>query len=193
MLTETTALYLPLAAVLVIYLARMIELGTKRNVIRGPVREKLSFQLFWVVGTSIWIGSIIEYFVRHHRLDWPWFIAGCACGISSFVIRRQAIAALGKFWSLHVEIRDAHQFVQNGPFRFVRHPAYFSMLLELLAVSLILKAYIMLCLVPLLYFPVLAFRLRLEEAALIEKFGPAYAEYRRSTPALLPYKWPRNL
>ena len=118
------------------------------------------------------------------------FIPGALCGIASFAIRRRAITALGQFWSLHVEIRDQHQFVQSGPFRWVRHPTSFSMLLELLAVALILKAGIVLCLVPLLYLPTLAFRLRLEEAALVEKFGPAYQDYMRTTPALLPYKWP---
>ena len=185
-------LCLPLLAVLIIYIARMIELGTRRNVIAGPVREKLSFQLFWLVGTLIWGGAVVEYFVRGNRLDWAWFIPGALCGIASFVLRRRAIAALGKFWSLHVEIREQHQFVQSGPFRWVRHPTYFSMLLELLAVALILKAGIVLCLVPLFYLPTLAFRLRLEEAALVEKFGPAYQEYMRTTPAFLPYKWPRT-
>ena len=35
-------------------------------------------------------------------------------------------------------------------------------------------------------------RLKLEEAALIEKFGPAYQAYKRETPAIIPYKWPAS-
>lgn len=182
---------LPPIAVAIIYVARMKELGARRETIPGEIRERWSLRLFVIVGTAIWAGALVEYFVRGLRLDWPWFIAGSACGIASFVIRRRAIAALGRFWSLHVEIRNEHQFVQTGPFRWMRHPTYFSMLLELLAVTLILKATICLALVPLLYLPALAYRLSLEEPALVAKFGEAYREYMRTTPAFLPYRWPR--
>jgi protein-S-isoprenylcysteine O-methyltransferase Ste14 len=182
---------LPPVAVAIIYFARMKELGTRRDTIPGPIRERWSLRLFVLVGTAIWAGALVEYFVRGHRLEWPWFLAGVACGVASFVIRRRAIAALGRFWSLHVEIREEHQFVKDGPFRWMRHPTYFSMLLELLAVTLILKATICLVLVPLLYLPALAYRLSLEEPALIAKFGEAYREYMRATPAILPMRWPR--
>ncbi len=183
---------LPLIAVLAIYAARMVELATPRGVIRGPVSERWSLRIFWLVGSMIFIGSIAEYFIRGRGLDWPWFAAGAACALGSFALRRRAIAALGRFWSLHVEIRDEHEFVQDGPFRWMRHPTYLSMLLELLAGALILRATFTLCLVPLLYFPALAFRLKIEEAALIAKFGDAYRLYIRTTPALLPRLWPHS-
>lgn len=181
---------LPPIAVAIIYMARMKELGTHRETIPGEIHERWSLRLFLIVGTAIWAGALVEYFWTAHRLDAPWFLAGVACAIASFVIRRRAIAALGRFWSLHVEIRSEHQFVQTGPFRWVRHPTYFSMLLELLAVTLILKATLCLALVPLLYLPALAYRLHLEEPALIAKFGDAYRAYMQSTPAFLPYRWP---
>jgi protein-S-isoprenylcysteine O-methyltransferase Ste14 len=90
-----------------------------------------------------------------------------------------------------VEIRDEHEFVREGPFRWVRHPAYLSMILELVAGGLILNAYWALGVAGLIFVPTLAWRLKLEEAALVEKFGEAYLQYRRCTPALLPLKWPR--
>jgi protein-S-isoprenylcysteine O-methyltransferase Ste14 len=186
------SIVLPPLAVAIIYVARMKELGTRRETTPGEIRERWSLRLFWLVGTTIWAGGLVEYFVRGHRLDWPWFLAGVACGVASFRIRRRAIAALGRFWSLHVEIRDDHGFVQDGPFRWMRHPTYFSMLLELLAVTLILKATICLALIPLLYLPALAYRLHLEEPALIAKFGDMYREYMRATPALLPWRWPHT-
>ena len=184
------SLLLPLAAVIVIYVVRMIELRTRRELIQGPILERLSFRLFWFVGTGITIAAIAEYFVRENEFHWPWFVSGCALGFASFALRRRAIAALGRFWSLHVEIRETHQLVKSGPFRWLRHPTYFSMLLELLAVAVVLEAIYTICLIPVLYFPALAYRLHLEEPALIEKFGDAYREYMRTTPAFLPYKWP---
>ena len=186
---KSALLYLPLLSVLAIYVARLLELGTKRDLIAGKIRENLTLRLFLLAGTVIFVASVAEYFWRGARINWPLFSLGWICGIASFWIRRKAIAALGRFWSLHVEIRENHEFVRSGPFRFVRHPAYLSMILELLALALICGALFTLLLIPLLFVPVLIMRVRLEEAALVEKFGTAYREYQLSTPALFPYKW----
>ena len=88
-----------------------------------------------------------------------------------------------------MEVRETHRFVREGPFRFVRHPVYFSMFLELLSVTMATGAFFTMTLIPLFFVPVLIMRIRMEEAALLEKFGAAYQEYRRSTPALFPWKW----
>ena len=180
---------LPLISVVAIYIARLIELGTKRELIAGQIRENLTLRLFLLAGTVIFAGAIAEYLGLRPGLRWGPFSAGWVCAVASFAIRRQAIAALGKFWSLHVEIRDNHEFVQSGPFRWVRHPAYFSMILELLALALICNAFFTLLLIPLLFVPVLILRIRIEEVALVEKFGDAYRTFQRTKPALIPWKW----
>jgi protein-S-isoprenylcysteine O-methyltransferase Ste14 len=185
-----TEVALPIASVLVIYLARMVELRTKRNTIAGPVRENLTFRLFLMAGVFMLVAGVTEFLLRHSQLFWPTFVAGWLCALGSFALRRRAIAALGKFWSLHVEIRDNHQFVRSGPFRWVRHPTYFSMILELLSAGLILNAYVSTCLAAAIFVPALLMRLKLEETALVEKFGAAYQAYRHQTPAIFPYKWP---
>jgi len=183
---------LPAGSVVAIYAARMVELRAKRDTIRGPVRETLTLRLFMLTGTLMLAGSIAEFFLRGLVLNWWTFVLGWLCSLASFAIRRRAIAALGKFWSLHVEIRENHQLVRSGPFRWVRHPTYFSMILELLGLGLIMNAFYSLLVVAVCFVSALALRLRLEEAALVEKFGDAYREYQRTTPALFPYKFPRS-
>jgi protein-S-isoprenylcysteine O-methyltransferase Ste14 len=182
--------FLPILSAVVIAVVRFLEIGAKRDTIPGRVREHWTLRVFMLVGLVMLAGSIAEFIVRGERLSWPFFVAGWICALGSFYIRRRAIAALGKFWSLHVEIRAEHQFVQSGPFRWMRHPTYFSMALELLAFGLMLKAVIMLLVIPFLYLPALLARLKIEEAALIEKFGDAYREYQRRTPAVFPCKLP---
>ncbi len=184
-----TLTIIPLLSVIAVYTARILELKAKRDTIRGQIRENLTLKLFLLVGTLVLIGSVIELFVAHRDLNWLVFAAGWACALVSFWVRRQAIMALGRFWSLHIEIRDSHEFVHSGPFRFVRHPAYFSMILELAALALLCQAWITLVITPLLFVPALWLRIRLEEAALVEKFGEKYVEYQRTTPALIPALW----
>ncbi len=184
--------YLPLVSVILIYLSRMIELGTRRDTMAGPVLERLTLPLFVLAGSVMVAGSIVELFVRHLRLNGWTFVCGWMCAVASVVLRRKAIAALGRFWSLHVEIREGHQFVRTGPFRWMRHPTYFSMILELLAIGLVTNALYTAVVVAVLFVPTLAFRINLEETALVARFGEMYKQYQRTTPALFPYKWPRE-
>lgn len=181
--------YLPIVLVLTIVLERVRELRTNRQTIRGVRKETLSLRLFVLCGIVVTFGAMAEYVWRGLRPNWPLMLAGVVIVIASFVIRRRAIAALGQFWSMHVEVREEHRFVSGGPFRRMRHPVYFSMLLELLSITLACGAFFTMILIPLLFVPVLIMRIRTEEGALLEKFGPAYQEYRRCTPAIFPWKW----
>lgn len=181
--------YLPIVLVLTIVLERVRELRTNRRTIPGVRKDTLSLKLFLLCGAVVIFGCIAEYVWRGMQPNWPLMLAGVGIGLASFVIRRRAIAALGQFWSMHVEVREAHRFVQEGPFRFVRHPVYLSMFLELLSITLACGAFFTMILIPLAFVPILLMRLRLEEKALAEKFGPVYEEYQRCTPALIPWKW----
>jgi len=189
---KLVAVVIPLASVLAIYGGRLIELAAKRQTVPGKVRETVTLRLFMLVGTLMAVGSIGEFLLLGKRLQWGTFAAGAVLAVASFWIRRRAIASLGRFWSLHVEIRENHQFVRSGPFQWVRHPTYFSMILELLALGLVTNAWFALLVVFLLFPPILAYRVKLEESALTEKFGDAYRDYQRTTPALIPYKWLRS-
>ena len=130
--------YLPILVAAVVYLVRIMEVKRKRDTVAGKVQENLTFQLFLIIGTLMTFGSVAEYVIlRKGNFSWIALIAGLICAIVSFKLRWAAIAALGKFWSLHVEMRENHEFVQSGPFRYLRHPTYFSMILELVAFGLI--------------------------------------------------------
>jgi protein-S-isoprenylcysteine O-methyltransferase Ste14 len=178
--------FIPILAALAIWLERMREVATKRAVIAGKPKEKLTFTLFMICGLLIIFGGIAEFILRGGKFYWQTLVIGLVLAIGSFVIRRRAIAALGRFWSLHVEVREEHEFIRSGPFAWIRHPVYLSMILEIVAVALILQAWLTLMAVALIFIPTLSYRIKLEEAALAAKFGAAFDDYRRTTPMLFP-------
>ena len=182
-------LVIPIASALLIYWARIRELRTIRDTVKGEVRENLTLRLFIAVGSLMLCGSITEQVWFRHPLSAPLLLAGWGVAMSSFWLRRRAIRELGKMWSLHVEIREQHQLVMSGPYRWVRHPAYTSMVLELASFSLLLQSWYTSTLVACLFIPTLLLRIKIEETALREQVA-GYSEYQRSTPALLPYKLP---
>lgn len=178
--------YAPVLTTFVIYGARMRELATKRRLVPGEREETLTLKLFVLCGALMVAGGIAEYFLRDLRLWWPAFGVGLAVSISAFAIRRAVIRALGRFWSLHVEMRDGHEFIRSGPFARVRHPAYLSMILEHVGIALVLGSWITFVITMLIFLPTLRARVRREEVALVRQFGAAYEAYRATTPAILP-------
>ena len=183
---------IPIASAAAIYTARIAEVVTKRAVVRGERRETLTFNLFMLCGILIFAGGIAEFLLRDSALWWPAFATGAVMSVASFAVRRAAIRALGRFWSLHVEMREGHEFVTSGPFSHARHPVYSSMVLELLGMGLILNAWIVLAVAFAIFTPTMIARIRIEERALVEKFGEAYRGYMASTPAIIPRCWRRR-
>jgi protein-S-isoprenylcysteine O-methyltransferase Ste14 len=179
----------PIASALVIYAARIKELRTARDVEPGRVKESMTLRLFVLVGSIMLMGSIAENLWFSPRFEPLTFVFGWLLALLSFWLRRRAIRELGRMWSLHVEIREQHQLVVSGPYRWIRHPAYTSMILELASLGLLLQSRFVSGAVAVLFVPTLLWRIRIEEAALSQQIS-GYAAYRRATPALVPYRLP---
>ena len=96
-----------------------------------------------------------------------------------------ARVCLGRNWSGIVTLKQDHELVRSGPYRFVRHPIYTGLLLALLGSALARNEWRALLAVALAW---LAFwrKLQVEEGLMIEQFGDAYARYRAEVPALVP-------
>ena len=106
----------------------------------------------------------------------------------ALVVRLAAIRALGRFWSLHLEIRPDHALVTEGIYARLRHPAYAAIMLEVVAIPCVANAYGMLGVGLLVYIPLLLVRWRNEERSMVEKFGDRYVQYQRTVSAFFP-RW----
>ena len=187
---QPTLDWLPVLCALALYAARIREFFVKRNVVSGEINERATFLALFLSGTLVVTLALVEYLVRGTGFRAPGFIAGLAVAGLSFVVRAAAVRALGRMWSVHVEIRREHELVRSGPFRWVRHPIYLAAILELVGAMLFLNACYTWAVFALLFAPSLFARIRLEERAMIARFGDDYRSYRRTTPAVLPWRGP---
>lgn len=94
--------------------------------------------------------------------------------------------SLGKNVTVTVRPGDAPTLVQEGPYRFVRHPLYATMLVLIGSLGAVAQNWVLL-----LFFAAgwIIFRylvVPVEEAHLEEVFGEAYRAYRESTGAMFP-------
>jgi len=65
--------------------------------------------------------------------SWPSLIASMILGPPSVALAWAATRHLGKQWSLEASLREDHELIQTGPYRWVRHPIYTSIVGMLLA------------------------------------------------------------
>jgi protein-S-isoprenylcysteine O-methyltransferase Ste14 len=107
--------------------------------------------------------------------------------VLGIVIRQWAIAVLGRFFSRTVAVQEKQTVVENGPYRYVRHPSYTGALIFFVGFGLALQSWgAILALVP-IFAVVYGYRMRVEEQVLISEFGEAYVSYSRRTKRLIPY------
>jgi protein-S-isoprenylcysteine O-methyltransferase Ste14 len=92
------------------------------------------------------------------------------------------------FYASTLLIRDGHQLITRGIYRFIRHPIYFGVIIICFSVPLYAPSlngfFVMSILVPLFLI-----RIRMEEAMLTEEFGEAYRTYMRETKKLIPFTY----
>jgi len=112
--------------------------------------------------------------------------AGSAIMLLGVALRWYAIRVLGRFFTRNVAIRQDHEIVRAGPYRYVRHPSYSGYLLSLLGFGLALDSWLALAILLGLNIAVFGYRMHVEEAALTAAFGPAYRDYQKSTKRVIP-------
>ncbi len=109
-----------------------------------------------------------------------------AVAVFGLVARMHAIHTLGKFFTWHVHIAGDQKLIQDGLYRWLRHPSYFGAFLLFGAIPLTLNAYFAAGTSLVMQFLAYRYRVGIEEEAMIATFGDTYQAYREKTYAFLP-------
>ncbi len=119
-------------------------------------------------------------------VSWVGYGIGVALTALGIAFAIWARAILAGNWSGTVTVKEDHALVRRGPYALVRHPIYTGMLTAFAGTTLCVGQWRALVALGLI-FVALWRKLRLEERWMTETFGEAYAEYRKTTPALVPF------
>lgn len=121
----------------------------------------------------MYFGSMVEYFFVPRNISLGWAVIFASLYGLAKIIKFWAIASLGSYWTMRVLILPKSEVVTAGPYKWIRHPNYVAVLMEIAATTLIGKSFYTFLVVIVLFSVTLVFRIRQEEAAL-EK----YSDYR---------------
>jgi protein-S-isoprenylcysteine O-methyltransferase Ste14 len=106
--------------------------------------------------------------------------------LTGICLRWWAIISLGRFFSVDIALQEKHQIVQQGPYRWIRHPAYTGLLTILLGMGIAFTNWVSLILIMVPITALFLYRIKIEENVLSQELGTAYLDYRKRTKRLLP-------
>jgi len=102
-------------------------------------------------------------------LGWPMLATVAA----TMALRYWVVAALGERWATRVLVLPDAPLVAGGPFRFLPHPNYLAVAVEVVALPLVHTAWVTALVCGVANLLVLALRIRVEDAALGRGVGPS--------------------
>jgi protein-S-isoprenylcysteine O-methyltransferase Ste14 len=113
-------------------------------------------------------------------------ILACIAAVSGVITTIWARRTLAGNWSASVTLKEEHELVRTGPYRFVRHPIYTGFLLMTLAAALLsfgARGFAGLLLIVAGFW----YKLRREEELMTAHFGNDYVLYKARVRALIPW------
>ena len=90
---------------------------------------------------SVIIIPAVEYFLIKRKINPVVSVAGIVLVAGGIWGRNYSIKILGKYWSGDIEARVGHKIVKEGPYAYMRHPAYLAMILNGLGLCLMPNSY----------------------------------------------------
>ena len=174
-------------------LGRLLELAhSRRNLRPMPHRARDSDSTAnWVALVAaqiLWLGGCaIEPAVRGALPPAVVSCTGLALFLAGQSLRIWCIRTLGSAWNARARVDPGLRIVTSGPYRWVRHPNYLGVLLELVGLPLAGGAWWTLAFSAPLHLAILQRRMRGEDALLFAL--PGYAESMGRKGALVPFRF----
>jgi methyltransferase len=165
-------------------LERLFELWlSRRNAARALARGGVEVgQTHYVVMTAFHTLFLIACALEARPFNPVLFFAFLPGALLAMSLRYWAIRTLGDRWNTRVIVVPADEPVTGGPYRYLKHPNYLAVCLELVCVPMMMGAYATAVVFSLGNAVLLWVRIRAEERALGPKWDAAFAGKRRLVP-----------
>lgn len=115
------------------------------------------------------------------------FDAGIVVWLSGTGFRFYSMRVLGRFFTYDVAVSTGQRVIEDGPYRWLRHPSYLGSLVAQIGFGMTLTNWLAILPPALCLGVAYAYRIRVEEQALIQGLGTPYQEYVRRTWRLIPF------
>ncbi len=167
--------------------------GIKRDIRRTNWGREWLIRIAVIIAIVIFIDSTSSFgnFARRgefygHPTTGALATIGAVLCIVGIAIAIWARVHLGRDWSPAPALKEGHELVTSGPYKFVRHPIYTGIILAVLGSTLTIPVWIIMFFV---ISGMFIWRVHVEEELMMKQFPDKYPEYKKRTWALIPFVW----
>ena len=114
---------------------------------------------------AFFVSLIGEYYIFGRALNHYWQPL-LILFILTQILRYWSIGSLGYYWNTKILITPGSALINTGPYRYLKHPNYLAVTIEIAVIPLFFSCYITAVLFSLLNFILLRRRIQIEENAL---------------------------
>jgi methyltransferase len=136
--------------------------NTRRLLRRGGVEVGARHYPLFLLLHGAWLAALLLLVPAEATISWTWLALFCVLQLA----RLWVIASLGAYWTTRVITLSGAPLVRRGPYRFLRHPNYAVVALEIAVLPLVFGAWQIALVFSALNAALLAWRIHVEEAVL---------------------------
>lgn len=174
-----------------VVLQRLVELRLAKHNERWLIKQggyevgRSHYKYIVFLHISFFVSLLSEVIIFQKQVISIWYVPFFLFLLAQ-LLRIWSIASLGVFWNTKIIVVPKAKVVRKGPYKFIRHPNYLIVMIEIFALPLIFQAYFTLVLFTILNFIMLTYRIRIEEQALREvmNYDDIFATSNRFIPKL---------
>lgn len=152
-----------LQRIMELYIAKGNERWMKEN--GGIEYGRSHYPWIVVMHVGFFLVLIMEVVLFDKGLSRNWMLWGTLFLVAQ-AIRIWALTSLGKYWNTKIIVIPNATAVSKGPYKFIKHPNYVIVAIEILVIPLLFNAYFTAGLFTLLNLSMMAIRIPAEERAL---------------------------
>jgi len=152
--------------------------------------DRGSMTLILIAG---WIAFPAAFFVA----GWPpfilakgqkiWFVFGIAVLLAGAWLRRHCFLMLGRYFTGNVKVVEGQTVIEEGAYRWIRHPSYTGGMLMYVGTGLALTNWLSALILLVVGAIGYLYRVQVEEQALQTNLGEPYRDYMRRTKRFVPF------
>lgn len=148
-----------------LFIAKRNEKWMKK---RGGIEKgEGHYRWFIIIHILFFISILAETFIRSNQMIYVNYIL-----LFIFIITQMGrfwcIYSLGRFWNTKVIILPGEPIIKKGPYKYIKHPNYIIVGVELFVIPLLFGAYVTAIIFPILHILLLRMRIPIENKALLE-------------------------
>jgi protein-S-isoprenylcysteine O-methyltransferase Ste14 len=146
--------------------------------------------MFSLTGLGIvpltYIATAVPHFANYaFQPGLAWF--GLLFAVAALVMFYLTHKALGRNWSISLDVRENHKLVTDGIYRSIRHPMYTAFWLWAIAQALLLPNWVAGFAGLVGFGTLFFFRVAREEQMMLDSFGEQYNQYVSRTSRIIPW------